>query len=153
MCTCRHTCTADLRVLRARMCVDSTTLDSTQPSAFMCLLYPDIQGPQEFCCLCPTLMYRDPLQALLLPLSYPYVQGPTTSTSAASILSSCASSLLSYQTSGTLQGRYVHSQNICSLRGPRVSHSWPTTYSTQHTYNTDTEYTYIHTCIHTKLHS
>ena len=34
-------------------------------------------------------MYRDPLQALLLPLSYPYVQGPTTSTSAASVLPLC----------------------------------------------------------------
>ena len=35
-------------------------------------------------------MYKDPLQALLLPLSYPYVQGPTTSTSAASVLPLCA---------------------------------------------------------------
>ena len=34
-------------------------------------------------------MYKDPLQALLLPLSYPYVQGPTTSTSAASVLPLC----------------------------------------------------------------
>ena len=44
---------------------------------------------KHFCCLCPTLMCKDPLQALLLPLSYPYVQGPTTSTSAASVLSLC----------------------------------------------------------------
>ena len=44
---------------------------------------------KHFCCLCPTLMYNDPLQALLLLLSYPYVQGPTTSTSAASVLPLC----------------------------------------------------------------
>ena len=34
-------------------------------------------------------MYKDPLQAVLLPLPYPYVQGPTTSSSAASALPLC----------------------------------------------------------------
>ena len=159
-----------------RLCLTLMYKDPLQ-ALLLPLSYPYVQGPttstsaasvsplctrthyKHFCCLCPTLIYKDPLQALLPSLSYPYVQGPTTSTSAASILSSCASSLLSYQTSGTLQGRYAHSRNICSLRGPHVSHSWPTTYSTQHTQHRHRIYihaymhTHIHTYIHTKLHS